>query len=466
MNHDVFVLLPGIAGSVLQKDGKDIFGLTASAGFQAVFSGGKSIQSLRLPKDASTRTLDIADESPLLPVWDDGVTADRLADDAHLIPGLWKIDGYTKIRRFMCSRFKLDHGQSYHEFAYDWRHDNRFSAQQLAIKARAWLERRREQHPHARLVLVAHSMGGLVARYFLEVLGGWRVTRSLITFGTPYRGSLSAVDYVANGYKKLGGLIDLTDLICSFPSVHQLLTIYPCVDTGASMARITEMPEVLSRLSPAEIAAAREFHRQIEDAVVCNNRDENYRSHGYTIRQVVGTGQPTYQSGRWDGHRLTMMCEYAGEDMSGDGTVARVAASPQEFNDDKDALFSNDKHASLQNAQGVHTQLDCWINQYDLGDFKAIAPVTVSVDAADIHTAGEPIGVRLTPSSATLDIRASLTWVGGPREPVQRSSVVEIPIAEDALELEFSASEPGVYRLSVDGAEIDAISDLVVVAPG
>jgi hypothetical protein len=35
-------------------------------------------------------------------------------------------------------------------------------------------------------------MGGLVARYYLEVLGGWEKCRALFTFGTPHRGSLNA----------------------------------------------------------------------------------------------------------------------------------------------------------------------------------------------------------------------------------------------------------------------------------
>ena len=42
------------------------------------------------------------------------------------------------------------------------------------------------------------SMGGLVSRYFLEVLEGWRDARALLTFGTPYRGSLNALDALAS----------------------------------------------------------------------------------------------------------------------------------------------------------------------------------------------------------------------------------------------------------------------------
>ena len=78
-------------------------------------------------------------------------------------------------------------------------------------------------------------MGGLICRHFLEMLDGWKDTRLLITFGTPYRGSLNALDFIANGMKKKLGpvtLLNLTELVRSFTSVYQLLPIYPCVDPG------------------------------------------------------------------------------------------------------------------------------------------------------------------------------------------------------------------------------------------
>ena len=57
-----------------------------------------------------------------------------------------------------------------------------------------WLHdwRARSGNKDAKLVLVGHSMGGLVSRYFLEVLGGWLHTRSLFTLGTPHRGAVSS----------------------------------------------------------------------------------------------------------------------------------------------------------------------------------------------------------------------------------------------------------------------------------
>lgn len=37
--------------------------------------------------------------------------------------------------------------------------------------------------------IVAHSMGGLIARYFVQLLGGDGLVRNLITLGTPHRGT-------------------------------------------------------------------------------------------------------------------------------------------------------------------------------------------------------------------------------------------------------------------------------------
>jgi triacylglycerol esterase/lipase EstA (alpha/beta hydrolase family) len=52
------------------------------------------------------------------------------------------------------------------------------------------------------VVLVGHSMGGLISRYYVEVLGGRNDTHAVITFGTPFYGSLNAIDFLLNGFSK------------------------------------------------------------------------------------------------------------------------------------------------------------------------------------------------------------------------------------------------------------------------
>jgi pimeloyl-ACP methyl ester carboxylesterase len=170
---DVVVLLPGITGSVLRDSrGRDLWAPTAGAAARALVTLGRSITDLELRGEDA----------------DDGVTAPMMVPDLHLIPGLWKVDGYSKISGYLQQQFAVTPGKNFFAFPYDWRRDNRVAARRLKEQADRWLWEWRHDSPDAKIILVGHSMGGLVARYFLECLEGWRDTRRLVTFGTPYRG--------------------------------------------------------------------------------------------------------------------------------------------------------------------------------------------------------------------------------------------------------------------------------------
>lgn len=457
MNHDVYVLIPGITGSVLQKDGHDVFGLTAQAGLRALFTGGGSIQQLRLTEDPP----DVDDLG-------DGIRAGRLAADAHLIPGLWKIDGYGKVGAYLRHRLRLLPGESYFEFPYDWRRDNRVAARQLAAQAQAWLRARRTAYPDARLVLVAHSMGGLVARYYLEVLGGWRDTRTLLTFGTPYRGSVKALDFLANGLPSMLGLAHLSDLLCSFTSIYQLLPIYRCLDRGdGNLVRLTEAPGLIPSLDPGKVTAARAFHREIEDAVDRHHDDSGFREDRYQIRPVVGIDQPTNQSAIWRERRLTVLRSYEGKDLEGDGTVPRVSAFPQEVEveEDSDAMYASTRHASLQNTDAVLTQVRGWTTGAGLRRFRAGAPISLTLDLEDAYPGGAKLRASVLPAEATSDLLATLEWVAGPGNP-GRTVSAPLPAEDGPRAIEFAPPAPGCYRLKVSGAnDVEPVTDLFVVAP-
>ncbi len=49
-----------------------------------------------------------------------------------------------------------------------------------------------EQSGYERVHIIGHSMGGLVARYYVQRLGGDRHVHTVCTLGTPHRGSLAA----------------------------------------------------------------------------------------------------------------------------------------------------------------------------------------------------------------------------------------------------------------------------------
>ena len=277
---DVVVMLPGITGSVLAKDGRDVWAPTAGGLVGALLSLGQNVKSLALK-----------DDPPEVDDLGDGVVATRVMPDIHLIPGLWKIDGYSKLKSYVTKTFDVRLGENLFEFPYDWRRDNRVAARKLQHATADWLGSWREAsgNKDAKLILVGHSMGGLVSRYYLECLEGWRDTRALVTFGTPYRGSLKAVGTLGNGLaKKIGPLsLDLTGMVRSLTAVYQLLPIYPCYDVGGGkLLRIAETD--VPNIDRERAVAAREFHEEIRRAVEAHEQEEEYLRDRYAIRPVRG----------------------------------------------------------------------------------------------------------------------------------------------------------------------------------
>ncbi len=232
---DIIVVLPGIMGSVLRKDNDDVWAPTGGAVWNFLRSRSGSIRSLALAGHDDGSLDDLGD----------GVVASRLMPDVHMIPGLFTIDGYGAIRQYLMDTFDITEGANYFEFPYDWRRNNRAHGRRLQREATTWLKdwRTASGNPDAKLVLVAHSMGGLVARTFLELNDGWKDTSRLVTFGTPFKGSLNSLDFIVNGFKKGKGpiSIDLSQFVRSLTSIQQLLPSVACIDDGGAFKGIDEL---------------------------------------------------------------------------------------------------------------------------------------------------------------------------------------------------------------------------------
>ena len=464
--HDLIVLLPGIIGSRLTKDGKVVWGLSAGVLARSLLTRGRRIRkALFLHQDP-------VDEDDL----GDGIVADRLLPDLHLLPGLWKINGYSEVSDMIERRFDVERGKNFFHFPYDWRRDNRVSARKLQKQSHTWLNAWREHSGNndARLILIGHSMGGLVARYFLEVLEGWKSTRALITFGTPYRGSLNAVDALSNGIKKGPfGLINLTRLARSLTSLYQLLPTYQCYDPGTgAMHRVHEETGVPNiALDVAKDAAG--FHREIRNAVEENQESARYRDEGYKIFPVVGIAQRTYQSARRNGSKVEMQhVDFEGKDRRGDGTVPRASATPLELSQSSREIFSGTKHASLQNGDAALINLDGILSglSFDLGTFRrrAVHPKTVSLETGDLHWSSEPITItaRLNESGneAREDHRliAHLTDRAADR-PIEAKEMTQD--GDRNYTVAFDPPGEGIYEVRVTGgAGIEPVEDAFAVA--
>jgi pimeloyl-ACP methyl ester carboxylesterase len=453
---DVVVLLPGITGSVLQKDGRDVWAFSGSAAINALRSLGRSVKDLAL-----------TDDPPDVDDLGDGVTAPRVMPDIHLIPGLWKIDGYGKVANAVREGFDVTEGQNFFEFAYDWRRDNRVAARKLARESHDWLKawRERSGNDQAKLILVAHSMGGLISRHFLELLEGWKDTRMLITFGTPYRGSLNAVDFLANGLKKKLGpitLLDLSRLLQSFTSVYQLLPIYPCVDAGDGrpLGRVTEVAG-LGSMDPAKAAAALAFHHDIADAVTSHRQDPDYVDHGYAIHPIVGMFQPTNQSARLAGGHVEILRTYQGEDQDGDGTVPRVSATPLELSNQDREVYIRERHGSLQNADHTLDQLSGVLSRQVVDQTRFFAPKPgVAMDVEDAYLSREVVGVRAMAEAEWATLTATVVDVD---TEATVASANLAPGSDGWHQGHLGPFPQGAYRLTVGGQGVDPVTDLFAV---
>jgi lecithin:cholesterol acyltransferase len=452
------VLLPGITGSVLRKDGKDVWAISGQAASAWLTSLGGSLQGLLL-----------TGQDP------DGVVAERIMPNAHVVPGLVKIDGYSAAAKMVTGTFDVVRGSiwdprpaNFIEFPYDWRLDNRISAQALAELVCDRLPRWREYsgNADARVIFLAHSMGGLVARYFLEVLEGWRECKALITFGTPYRGSPNALGFLANGYKRL--FTDLSEVMRSFPSMHQLLPIYRALRIEKDYVRVAEAVSVPG-IDKARAEDALAFHREIEAKVDEHRKDPAYLDKGYVIVPVVGVRQPTVQSAALAGGRVTTGTELPSWIdpllADGDGTVPRVSAIPIELSDAYRDSFVPERHGSLQSNRSVLDDVRGRLEQMQARGLRAVrgpgpSPAAaeqrpaIALDLDDLYLAGEPVTLRavlVNAQRAPGPLRARIEPVADPSAAA--AATRDFTELADGWTLALEGLPPGLYRAEVRTAK-------------
>ncbi|MFP4437070.1 MAG: esterase/lipase family protein [Chloroflexaceae bacterium] len=342
--QDMVIVIPGIMGSVLQKDGKDLWAPSRQALSKALFHLNQVLDDLRIDHDPGDDDLG------------DGIRATRLVQSIHGLFGLHLIDGYDQLIGMITQNFEVVAGAvddprpaNFYPFPYDWRRNNAVNARKLQRLVETGLKRWRNHSgaQDAKVIILAHSMGGLVARYYLEVLGGWQDCRALFTYGTPHRGSVNALDVLCNGWKKYR--LDLSEVVRSLPAAYQLLPMYEMIQVEGNYAGVTTI-NTLPNLPRQKIDPAVAFHRAIKQAVEANEQDERYRE-DYRIIPIVGTRQRTNQSATFANGHLSVArtpptwLEAALAD--GDGTVPRISAIPAELKDDYRETFVSEQHSWL-----------------------------------------------------------------------------------------------------------------------
>ncbi len=128
--------------------------------------------------------LDIGDPNRVIPL--------GILDAVTILPPFWDPEFYKALTAFLRDNLRL----VTFEFFYDWRKSIADGADLLHNQILRWAN----ETGADRFDLVAHSLGGLVARAYLEKHGPGRIDR-LITLGTPHKGALVTFKAVVQGSK-------------------------------------------------------------------------------------------------------------------------------------------------------------------------------------------------------------------------------------------------------------------------
>ena len=130
---------------------------------------------------------------------------------------------------------------TFYVFPYDWRRDNVESARLLVRQIESL--KRKLRKPNLKFNIVAHSMGGLIARYaamygnadipsgkITPTWAGGRHFDKIFLLGTPNAGSVDSVNALLNGFSYVGGGLNLPFVqnisrfdVFTIPSIYQLL---------------------------------------------------------------------------------------------------------------------------------------------------------------------------------------------------------------------------------------------------
>lgn len=365
-------------------------------------------------------------------------------------------------------------------FPFDWRRDNALAARQLGVRLREVVEQLGEA---VQINLVAHSLGGLVARYFLEAndpdldtSARAKVVR-FISLGTPHRGAPLALTAALGEESQLYLSARQVHALVSnpaFPSLYQLLPRKgDCFvwDGGPDSRerRIDVWDSTLVErlgLVAENLEQACAFHDQLGPERAPKHVE--YFSF-FGTRHVTMNHIQLVPSG--EGFRTRRgVFEDAGDAAVPvwSGLLPGSQAMPvggEHFN-----IFTD---ASLRSTLGALLGRPDVLAGNELGQL-SLARTVVDTDGLE----GEPIGVSLTLGRATSELSGRLWWtrsqIGedadetsepGEFEPVGDEQPISLrgPRTEH-LRLELAApSQPGCYRLCFAERDRAIISGELVV---
>jgi len=271
VSQPVVFVLPGIMGSVLQVDAKDVW-----LSYWSLLRGGIGKIAIDAPNVKASGIVGSYYRS----------LCEYLADSHEVIP-----------------------------FGYDWRRSIKQSASELADEVKKVVSRTREP-----IRFIAHSMGGLVVRRFIQDhpdlwdMISRREGARFIMLGTPNRGSYDMVESLA-GMAKTVKHLALLDIEHSLDEIVAFVSAYP----GA----LELLPHdnkweyfttaTWTRLSPQTASKVQLNAKALQDAKATLADLPEKIPHGDCVRYVAGWAPRTVCGVSVEGKRLSFQATTAGD---------------------------------------------------------------------------------------------------------------------------------------------------------
>lgn len=183
-----------------------------------------------------------------------------ILNEMVIVPNLISFDQYNLMGDYLVEELGYERGNNFIEFAYDWRQDVRQSARELAQFIDGW----KVKGP---ITIIAHSLGTLVSRYYVEKFGGKNKVDRLMLMGGPHQGVPKIAANLLTGVDLLPfGLMGkrLTEVIETFPTCYQILPLYPCgVDQHGNPFHFFEDETWVKETYRPLLRTARVFRREL-----------------------------------------------------------------------------------------------------------------------------------------------------------------------------------------------------------
>ena len=186
--------------------------------------------------------------------------ARAIVDEVVIVPNLIKLDQYNRLGDYLVEELGYKRGVDYFEFAYDWRQDVRMSARQLS----QLIDALPSSQP---VILIGHSLGTMVSRYYVERLGGSKRVERIILMGGPHAGAVKGLTslLVAPQVLPFGIMGERLRQVClTFATSYQIIPPYAVgVDQHGKKINFLEDESWVDEKYLPLLRAGREFRKEL-----------------------------------------------------------------------------------------------------------------------------------------------------------------------------------------------------------